>query len=211
MTTSATVIDSNVLQNNALMKKNGLTLKDYTRAGHVTRWHSVRTMRKETLAEHHYMVAILSRELAERIVGETLSDHDRLLLQDYALHHDDAELLLGDLPTPVKRKLAALTGDGNPIKQLEREICPRTAQLENAIKTTPLGVICKLADILAAISFITVEGINEHAQTIEHKALKFFHKKVEEGISAYPDLQWQTAHDVLNEVLHGTDTHIEWE
>ena len=66
-------------------KKLLLGLGDLSRSGHVTRWHSVRTYREQTLAEHHYMVAMIANKLAKDILGTDITDSERLQLLEYAL------------------------------------------------------------------------------------------------------------------------------
>ena len=73
-----------------------LTIADLARAGHVTRWHSVRTSRDQTLAEHHFLVMRISNQLAKGIIGPDLSDSDLLKIMEYSSQHDMPELLIGD-------------------------------------------------------------------------------------------------------------------
>ena len=40
-----------------------LNMQDIARCGCVTRWHSVRCARNQMLAEHHYLLTMIAREL----------------------------------------------------------------------------------------------------------------------------------------------------
>lgn len=80
-------------------------------ASHVSRFHMVRTIRPQSIAEHSYRVALLAtyfcRVLAEELLPGGL--RDQLLgrefqfeVLDYALIHDIDESMTGDIPSPVK-------------------------------------------------------------------------------------------------------------
>jgi len=101
-----------------------LTLADLARSGHVTRWHSVRTSRDQTLAEHHYMVTRISNQLAKDIFKSDLTDSGLLQIMEYASQHDTPELLMGDLPSPLKLHIEHISGKNNPIETIESEIAP---------------------------------------------------------------------------------------
>lgn len=71
----------------------------YTRgASHVTRYHSVPTLHRTSIAEHTFNVLNLVLFLTK---GEAGPD-----LIKAALHHDIAEITTGDIPAPVKRNSA---------------------------------------------------------------------------------------------------------
>lgn len=66
----------------------------YRDAGAVTRYHTQRTIRRQTVAEHSFGVCMLIRQV--------WPDCSRNLLFA-AMHHDLPELMTGDIPAPVKR------------------------------------------------------------------------------------------------------------
>ena len=67
--------------------------RDIWRSGFVTRYHANPDVPAETLAEHHCRTAQI-------LCAITKPSADLLR---YALHHDCAELIVGDLPWPFKR------------------------------------------------------------------------------------------------------------
>lgn len=78
------------------------TIKDLLRAESVTRWHTVPTVRDQSLAEHQWNVCMISVSLALRmgLDDETISE-----IRDHALVHDIDEIRTGDMPSPHKEAL----------------------------------------------------------------------------------------------------------
>lgn len=191
-----------------------LTLADLARSGHITRWHSVRTSRDQTLAEHHYMVTRISNRLAKDIFGSDLDDSGLLQIMEYASLHDTPELLMGDLPSPLKRHIEKISGEDNPIKIIEAEIAPWLIEMKNEIrrKHPEHLVVIKLADLMDAILFIEHEGLGNHAQTVTQGLKKQFQAKIEEAEQGYPNYSWKIAKQLLNELLqHEEQTTIAFE
>ncbi len=68
----------------------------------INRWSLMRSTRTENLAEHSLEVAMIAHALCTigNAYFEKKLDADRAAV--YALYHDVAEIITGDLPTPVK-------------------------------------------------------------------------------------------------------------
>lgn len=173
-----------------------LNMQDIARSGHVTRWRSVRCARNQTLAEHHYLVAMIARELMRRILGDSLPAETRLLVLEYALTHDAPELLMGDLPSPLKRRIAEVAGEADPLARIEREIAPEIAELKAALQGSALAFIVKLADLMDGCLFIREEGIGRHAALVAEKSEAAFHDKIAEARRRFADLDWSQAEDL---------------
>lgn len=190
-----------------------LNMLDYARSGHVTRWHSVRCARSQTLAEHHYLVTMIARELMARILGDSLPAETRLLALEYALTHDAPELLMGDMPSPLKRRVAEIAGADDPITRIEREIAPEIAASKGALKDTPLACIVKLADLMDACLFIREEGIGRHAALVAAKTEEAFRAKLGEAEQTFPDCDWSHASQLYIEMRgeSGTDNRLLFE
>lgn len=69
----------------------------------VKRWHTRRTLREQSVAEHSHQVALLALYLAP----DSTNNADRLQILELALVHDAHEVEFGDTPYPAKRLLEA--------------------------------------------------------------------------------------------------------
>jgi len=181
-----------------------LTLADLARSGHVTRWHSVRTSRNQTLAEHHYMVTRISNKLAKEILGPDLKDSHLLQIMEYASLHDTPELLMGDLPSPLKQHIDHITEGENPIDAIEAEIAPWLVRMKREMRKEHLYIV-KLADIIDALVFITIEGLGEHAKQVIHILEGMLAEKLSQASAQFPRYQWGYTTHLLNELLNNKD------
>lgn len=96
------------------------------RMKYINRWGLMRNTRWENLSEHSLETAMLAHILAvigNRRLGKRY-DLEQIVL--HALYHDCAEILTGDLPTPVKYDNPALRGS---YQELELAACRRLAGL----------------------------------------------------------------------------------
>ena len=87
-----------------------------SRMKYIARWGLMRNVRQENLSEHTLEVAYFAHALA------LLSGVDPARPVFCALYHDCAEILTGDLPTPVKYDSAAIR---DSYKQVERAAAER--------------------------------------------------------------------------------------
>ncbi len=72
------------------------------RMKYIKRWQLMRSVREENIMEHSQQVAMFAHALAvikNRIYGGNVNAEKAVL---YAVYHECAEVMTGDLPTPIK-------------------------------------------------------------------------------------------------------------
>ncbi len=90
------------------------------RMKYIRRWSLMRSVRDENIMEHSQQVAMLAHALAiinNKIYNGTV-DAEKCVM--YAVYHECAEVLTGDLPTPIKYFNKSIQG---AYKGLEDEAC----------------------------------------------------------------------------------------
>lgn len=122
-------------------------IHDLLRAGDVKRWTIVRTIVNQNVAEHTFNVAMISRKLA------TILDIDDGPVIKAALEHDLDEIMTGDMPSPVKRRMR------------NAGFCP------DALENRPdrgyvVHMIVKAADYMECILFLQENGVGRHAEQV---------------------------------------------
>ncbi len=130
------------------------------RQRYIRRWGLMRNSYDENLAEHSAEAAILTHALAT-IGNEIFHKHyDVGAAVTYALYHDAAEILTGDLPTPVKYFNKATKESYSVIEQsaidsmLEKLPCELVSAYDDILRRTSLDPelkrLVKAADKLCA-------------------------------------------------------------
>ncbi len=168
----------------------------------------MRTARDQTLAEHHYMVTRIANRLAKDIFSSDLTDSGLLQIMEYASLHDTPELLMGDLPSPLKRHIEHLCGDDdNPIEAIEREIAPWLYEMKEAIRVShpEYLLVVKLADIIDALVFITDEGIGDHAKQVIQILYGMLEEKLKQALTEFPQYNWKLAVALFNELVQKSE------
>jgi len=140
---------------------------DILALGSVVRWHTLRTSRAQTLADHKARVALLAVWLAHRLPPGRFGAMDELELLRAALLHDVPETQLGDLPNPAKQavnnwlgEIPGEVGSQDFDTQMEGLFwgargCPNPM----ATLSSTAGPLLRAADVLEAAAFYWVEGL----------------------------------------------------
>ena len=130
-----------------------------SRMKHINRWGLMHNSRYENLSEHSFEVAYIANALAN-IENEFFDGkYDADKITTLALFHDCAEIITGDLPTPVKYKHSSITGAYSEIEQAAKKtlLSSLDPKLENIYKgyldyeNTENYAIIKAADKLSAL------------------------------------------------------------
>ncbi len=92
------------------------------RMKYIKRWQLMRCMRDENIMEHSQEVALIAHALVT-VHNELYGGHaDVLKTVLYAVYHETAEVMTGDLPTPIKYYNKSIHG---AYKELERSACEK--------------------------------------------------------------------------------------
>ena len=142
------------------MTTNNLTLADKMRAAHVKRWHLVRTLREQNIAEHSFVVMLIATEIMKRSdrdcdqMGAIHGEMGYTLLR-WAMWHDLLEVKTGDLATPFKKRLnEAVPG---VLDMIEEEFSTDFVKISDSTGQT-VKMVVKMADMIEAITFYMEDG-----------------------------------------------------
>lgn len=154
-------------------KTYNLSIRDQLRMCNVERWQIMKTDRQQNVAEHTCNVMLIAMDIIDRwanhkgmpvAVAEDLGPF-RHKVTMACLYHDLPEVVLGDLPSPLKHAMGPAAS--NELKKIESSFEPYY---------TPIGQqasILKAADLIDAIHFLRQQGQDEHAmrakEALEHK------------------------------------------
>lgn len=109
--------------------------------GGVARFHTHRTLQRETVAEHSWGVATLVMQLTNKTCSA------ELLMA--ALVHDVSEHIVGDMPAPTKRSLGEIIGE------CEDELLGDHGLRFNLSKEE--AAVLKMADVLDGLAYCLKE------------------------------------------------------
>lgn len=141
-----------------------LNIQDILRAQTVARWNIVGVTRPQSVAEHTFNVVFLSRRLAKAI---DIPD-ERII--KYALEHDLNETVLGDIPTPTKKRALARGWDLN-------DLFPGG---KNKVEGVELQIV-EIADVMDAVHYMSQYGVGRHATVVKERLLKTLTKRIDES------------------------------
>lgn len=180
---------------------------DVVRSGHIKRWSIVRVHRDQTIAEHMYQVAVFAEMFAREIIPE-YNDEMRGRLLHHALLHDIPEVMSGDLPTPVKRRIDSFGNIGEIDKMLDdsywglRDSGKKPKELPSIYQS-----IIKLADLTEALLFLEIEGVDQRAKVVQGTLFESLLNVVTACQEMHPQINWvktiKMARSALNDIKMG--------
>ena len=193
-----------------------LTARDISRTAITHRWHMVMTRRQQSLSDHLYLVTMFSLILIAKCFGTHRPPQvNRELIMEFALTHDLPEVITGDIPTPLKKRLRAL-GAGDALNKIEDDVDPRVAYLKDKAKVGVEGDIVKLADLIEAITFLNGCGRGNHAKMVETLLRRDLNMLVKQMEVDWPvellGADWEGGVEaMLQDLTSGVDTMIRYE
>lgn len=191
-------------------KSGRFTLEQKLRSAHVKRWQIVRVGREQTLAEHQYLVYQIASSIfriiheAEGVQPNSHYMIENRLCIDWALNHDQPEVVTGDIATPAKRAMREALPHGDPIRQIELQLDDGYARLYLTLKRDHpyILTIVKLADILEAMRFLAFEGQGTQAANALEGLFRAYLEVFDEAERQRPDLGWaQVGAQVLKTIV----------
>lgn len=127
-----------------------MKINDILRASGVTRWHIVRTVKPQSLAEHTFDVVMIARAIAK------IAGYDDYEITKAALLHDLDEIVNGDFPTPTKNRAR---DKGWNLNELYRDITGREISNDESL-------IIRLADKLADLYWLWLHALGPHSNRV---------------------------------------------
>lgn len=181
------------------------TLAERLRTAHVKRFQIVRVAREQTIAEHMYLVWVLTKAFAG--VAQ-FNAEDRSLAEAWALSHDVPETITGDLATPVKRALREAVPHDDPIRRVELALSDSYRELHTKVKAAGwVYDLVKLADVLEAVLFLHTEGMGAHAKRVEADLWADFHERLAISANSWGGMgfNWIAVYDIANDLYNERD------
>ena len=172
---------------------NDFTFEERMRTAHVTRWQIVRTARTQTLAEHLYLVHVITSEMCS-LAGFDVSS--TMIAKTWALEHDVPEVKTGDLATPVKAAMREAVPHDDPIRRIELSYSDSYAALYHVVKEAypHVRALVKMADTFEAIHFLGTEAMGKHAHSVKFDLWNAFIMQINDAVEKYPDFNWASIH-----------------
>lgn len=136
------------------------------RLGIVPRWAILPMIQKQCVATHCFLVERIARHIATEIFG--ITEHMHLdEISQWALHHDDEEAIIGDIPSPGKQYV-----------KIFDIICPQPPSYPHHVN------IVKIADLMETYFFIQRDFkmgnmyIAKHAEMLASRLREYIHECV---------------------------------
>jgi 5'-deoxynucleotidase YfbR-like HD superfamily hydrolase len=134
----------------------------------VPRWGIVRTIQKQSVAEHSFFVAIAAVRIAKEYWGWG-EDHDWYSLHREALLHDQIEAITGDVPAIAKHYVESDWVIGKDFEEHVEEIVGASFEIVNIVKAADLYEGCRFLATELSIG-------NKSVEMIYHKSIGALHR-----------------------------------
>lgn len=136
---------------------NELEIQEVMRLYHVKRWNMVEVSRPQSVAEHTFGVIAIALAIVERIHSGGDCEDLKAAVMQCAFIHDVGEVMIGDVPTPVKNLC-------KEVREVEYRLS--FAGLAHTQFGKEVKEIVKLADMIEGYVYLQRYGSGLHAETI---------------------------------------------
>lgn len=200
------------------MNIKALSNKDRLRSRNVTRWHTVDTSRRQTVAEHSHCMSIIAESLLKGLYKNTNKSpslEEKYWALKYSQAHDLAEIITGDISSVFKKMLKNTSVDFDAINDgFECQLVPEMAEVKEFIKRYPyFELMLKAADILEGLDFFKYgKGLDtEHNEIIERKMLDALKTIAEHGTALHPEFNWNAIEETRVDIFFGESAILNFE
>jgi len=169
--------------------------KTLLRCRNVWRWSIVNIARRQSVAEHSYLVTIIGTALYDQCMTRH-SLLERATFVSYLLQHDAEEALLGDIPATVKQAIELRSP--HLLSMVKRDLGAEVAH-SHSFDGTPLKVLAKVADYVEAFKFAAENGAPDHVVEFLSDHLRDTMADGEEQHGAVVD--WVKLRVIVNEFI----------
>lgn len=149
----------------------------------VKRWGTVETIRKQSVTEHSYNVAIIADRIARRLSEDMRIAHAAVL---YALYHDKVESVTGDFPSYMKPHV----DERSAVSIVEAFMSDEEGTNDGSAGDDPMvRFIVKCADYIDACVFLRMEislgnkSVTYHLRHLEARFRRYL-EEAEVGLTA---------------------------
>lgn len=172
----------------------------------VKRWSVVETIRKQSVAEHSYNVAIMADRIARRLSDDLKLAHAAVL---YALYHDKIESVTGDFPSYMKAHV-----NEHPMSLLVDGLDEEETNDGSAGDDPMVRFIVKCADYIDACVFLRMEislgnrSVSYHLRHLEARFRRFIEASQGElTADAHLVYDWYTD-EVVGKLFGGNGQYV---
>jgi len=206
------------MTNNFDFKFSPLGNKDRLRSRNISRWHTVDTSKRQSVAEHSFCMQIIAESLLDGLYKGTdysPSSLEKYWSLKYAQIHDLDEIIVGDLSSVIKQLLKLLSVDFEKIMdKIQLQLIPEMIEVKDLFMNKPyFAMIMKAADLLEALDFFKYgKGLDtEHNELIERKILDGLKEIAKQGKQKFPQFNWDTIEETREDIFHGDSAILNFE
>lgn len=190
-----------------------MSMRDIRTMSDVPRWTVLRTIQKQTVADHSFYVALYTKMILNTLdfdgCGAQIVIQLKLDAINQALIHDLSETFTSDIPGPVKHTFDSDAFKDYEEKGVENRFCSSLLECESCFTIKHLELvecIIKLADVLDQAAFLTSETRlgNLNVSKMENHARSMVEQQIRLVAIKFAEFMASDGHPGYNKVLDST-------